>query len=81
MTAVELGLGMVLLGRIERQSGLDMLVGGCEGAGIVRGRPERVVGLEQEPRVAALLGHGQEVCAELPGLLVLDTPISIPPEA
>jgi hypothetical protein len=58
-----------------------MLAGGREGAGIVRRGPERMAGLEQEPWVAALLGQGQEVLAELQGLLVLGTPIGIPPEA
>jgi hypothetical protein len=67
MTAIELSLGVVLLGRIECQAVLDMLVSGREGAGVVRGGPQRMMGLEQEPGVAALLGYSQKVLAELPG--------------
>jgi hypothetical protein len=46
VAAIEHGLGVVLLGRIEPQAALDMPAGGHEGTGIVRGAPKSMVGLE-----------------------------------
>jgi hypothetical protein len=54
---------MMLLGAVERQAVLYMPLGRGKGARVGRGGPQRMVGLEQQRGVAALLGHRQEVLA------------------
>ena len=59
-------MGTVLLGVVEGDPLLEMGLGRGKLAQIVQGRPKGIVGLQEERRVADLLGQGEELFPELP---------------
>ena len=60
------GMGPVLLGVVEGNPLLKMGLGSGELAQIVQGVPEGIVGLQEERRVADMLGQGEELLPQLP---------------
>jgi hypothetical protein len=62
-------MGPVLLGVVEGNPLLKMGPGSRELSQIVHGVPEGIVGLQEERRVADMLGQGEELLPQLPGRL------------
>ena len=59
-------MGPVLLAVVESYPLRKMSLGSGQLAQIVQGVPESIVGIQEERRVADLLGQGEEVLPQLP---------------
>ena len=71
--AIAKGVGAVLLRVVEGNGLLQMLLGLGQPPAPTQALAQRPVGLQEEGRIALLLGQAQELLGQLPGRVVIST--------